>query len=215
MSALSLAEKWRPRTWGEVVGQDKAVSTLRRVGERGGFGGRAYFLSGPSGGGKTTCARLIAAEVADDWAVEVVDAGALTPARLRDLFDGLRTYSMGKGGRALIIEEAHGLSAAVVRALLVLLESIPAHAAVCFTTTTEGLDKLDGIDAAPLFSRTIRVPLAQRGVAEAFAERARTIAQAENLDGQPVERYMRLAKDNRNNLRAMLSAIEAGAMIDG
>ena len=35
---------------------------------------------------------------------------------------------------------------------------------------------------------------------------------AEGLDGLPIERYYRLAKDCGNNLRTMLTAVEAGAM---
>ena len=72
------------------------------------------------------------------------------------------------------------------------------------------LDDLE--DASPLSSRCLRLDLARRGLAEAFAQRAREIAAAEGLNGRPVEDYDRLAKQERNNLRAMLCRTEAGAM---
>src|SRR5262245_17092896 len=55
-----LAEQYRPRAWADVVGQDRAVNRIQGLVKRG-LGGRAFWLSGQSGTGKTTIARLIAA----------------------------------------------------------------------------------------------------------------------------------------------------------
>jgi hypothetical protein len=49
-------------------------------------------------------------------------------------------------------------------------------------------------------------------LARAFAERAKQIAQAEGLDGKPIEQYVRLVQTHRQNFRAVLQAIEAGEM---
>ena len=48
----ALHEQYRPRTWGDVAGQDVAVSAIRRCLARG-WDGRAWWITGASGDRKS------------------------------------------------------------------------------------------------------------------------------------------------------------------
>lgn len=105
-----LFEAYRPRSWSEFIGHEKAVGRVEVLRKRG-LGGRAYWINGQSGTGKTTLAYLIAGELAGEFDIEELAAGAITPAKLRQIESGMVYRGLGKeGGRAYIINEAHGLS---------------------------------------------------------------------------------------------------------
>jgi len=189
---------------------DKTIGTGLRAGE-------LLLIGGAQGTGKTTIAKLIAAEIADEFNVCVYNATEFTLAVAREAVRGARTYGLGqKSGRAIIVNEAHELRNDVLVYLDDALEPIPQHLVWCFTTTKAGQQQLfdDHFDAGPVFSRCTKLALAQRDLAKPFAERAQRIARSAGLDGQPIGEYLKLAVKHKNNLRAMLGDIEAGGMLE-
>ena len=114
--------------------------------------------------------------------------------------------------RVWIINEAHAVTQGAVDLLLTFLEALPKHCVVIFTTTRQPDSALFGTDNGPLYSRCHCIRLTNQGLAEPFAKRAKWIAETEGLDGQPLADYVKLVRDCKNNLRAVLQRIEAGEM---
>jgi len=212
MKNQPLWQEYRPKTYAEVVAQDKAIEVLARLRKRSLYG-RAYWISGKSGTGKTTIARILAAELADPYCITAVSGNQVNAEFLREMESGLQYRGFGRGGKVWIVDEAHLLRAPMVSRLLTILEDLPDFAAVIFTTTRQGEDRLfeENIDAGPFASRCVDLALAQRDLIKPLAARAREIAVDAGIDGKPIERYEKLLREKRSNMRHALEAIEEGA----
>lgn len=218
-STVQLYEKYRPKQLSEVVGQPKAVAIAQFQIERGFVKGGAFWLTGPTGVGKSSIASIMARSVANPECVSEynrvgeLDAGELDRIG-RDLSRPLLF-----GIRAYIVNEAHGLRGFQIDALNVLLEKSAREGTACwfFTTTWSGEDSLFGNQnqADAFVGRCIKIPLTNQGVCKPFAERLMSIGKAEGLDGLPLARYERAVKESGNNMRDSICYLQSGAMIGG
>ena len=153
---MLLYERVRPTTLDGVAGHGKIKRQLERLRDVSGWQGQVFYLVGPSGLGKTTIGRIIAASVADPIATTEIDAQDLTMEFLREAERTASFRPLGGKGWAYLCNEAHGMSGKVVSRLQTVLESpqIQKNTTWIFTTTDSGNQKLfDNMDACPFLSR--------------------------------------------------------------
>lgn len=130
----SFINKYRPQSFGEVMGHTEILSALQRV-LQGEDRPHCYLLVGPSGVGKTTIARLIG----NYLGAEIQDIDAASHSGVEDMREivELSQYMAltGEGNRIYIIDECHALSRNAWQALLKLTEEPPSHFYVALCTT--------------------------------------------------------------------------------
>ncbi len=207
-----LAERMRPRTLAEVVGQNKLLGPgawLRRALEQKRLS--SVILWGPPGTGKTTLGRIVAAEIGAFFApLSAVMAGV---KELREAVGQAQTRLSQQGQQTvLFVDEIHRFNKAQQDALL---PHVEAGTVILVGATTEN-PSFEVISA--LLSRTkvlVLEPLSQadlrRIVDQALADPERGLGR-EPLDCPPEVRDL-IAREARGDARRALATLEAAAAV--
>lgn len=152
------ARKYRPESFGALMGQDNIVRTLKNSIQRGQLA-HAYLFCGPRGVGKTTAARIFAKMIncsdpgpdmepcgkcescisfreGRSYCIHELDAASNNGVEdIKTLMEQVRIPPQTGKYSVYIIDEVHMLSAAAFNAFLKTLEEPPAHAVFIFATT--------------------------------------------------------------------------------
>jgi DNA polymerase-3 subunit gamma/tau len=154
---VTLANRYRPKKFTDVVGQEKEVELLRRILEHG-WKPNALMITGPFGTGKTTLSRLIAraflcenrqgvepcgtcpscVAIDQEANLNYVEVDAASQGLVNDvraMIDQVNYRISGKGMHIICYDESHMLSAAAQNALLHILEEGREGVMFIFATT--------------------------------------------------------------------------------
>src|SRR5438552_4028513 len=225
MSHVSLALKYRPLRFEDLVGQEQVTGPL----VQGVLLGRiapAYLFSGPRGSGKPTTARILAralnctnrkgAAPCNECAaclsitagssldvIEIDGASNRGIDDIRDIRERVRYAPAGGGKKVYIVDEVHMLTEQAFNAFLKTLEEPPPHVVFVFATTDPN-DLLETVR-----SRCQRYEFHHITVQTAF-ERLKWIAERESLEVEEGALYF-LARRAEGSLRDALVLLDQAA----
>src|SRR5215213_3373112 len=215
MKYATLYRKWRPRRFGEVVGQEPVVRTLSRAIETGRVA-HAYLFSGPRGTGKTSTAKVLAMglncekgptpepdgtcescrAIVNNSSLDVVEMDAASNRgidEIRDLRDRVNLAPVSGRVKVYIIDEVHMLTPEAFNALLKMLEEPPEH--VVFVLATTEKHKV----LPTIISRCQAFDFRRPGV-ETLSRKLAEIAEAEGIEVEP-EALTTIAREGRGSFR--------------
>lgn len=156
-SSQSLYRKWRSQTFGDLVGQEPVIRTLKNALNSGKLA-HAYLFTGPRGTGKTSTARLLAKtincsapvngepcnvcqqcrEITAGNSFNVIEIDAASNRgidSIRDLRDKVKMPPSTGKYKVYVLDEAHMLTPEAFNALLKTLEEPPPYAIFVLATT--------------------------------------------------------------------------------
>jgi len=198
MSYIAMARKWRPRSFGEMVGQEHIAQTLKNAISTGNIH-HAFLFTGTRGVGKTTSARILAAmlnctsdnkpcgqcdnckaiAIGSSMDVSEFDAASNSGVDdMRELLEAAQYPPITSKYKILIIDEVHAISKQAWNSMLKTLEEPPLYLVFIFATTE--VNKVP----ATILSRVLRFDFKRLSPLQ-ISKRLVFICEQENIKAAP------------------------------
>lgn len=229
MSYLVLARKWRPKAFGELVGQEHVVRAISNALDSGRVH-HAFLFTGTRGVGKTTIARLLAKalncdngvsaqpcggcsacrEIDEGRFVDLIEVDAASRTKVEDTRELLENvqYAPSRGRyKVYLIDEVHMLSGHSFNAFLKTLEEPPPH--VKFLLATTDPQKLP----ITVVSRCLQFHLKRLPIGQ-ITDRLSHILGAEGVSTEPAALPL-IARAADGSLRDALSLLDQALVFGG
>lgn len=214
---VAIYEKLRPKTIDEFIGFSQQIASLDKLNEILGWSGQVFWITGYSGTGKTTLARIIANKVSGGIDIDEIDGQDLSVDKIREIVRMAHYMPMCGESYAVIVNEAHTLGTKSISMLQTALEEphVQKNVTWAFTTTIRGQQHLfdNRLDAFPFLSRAIMIDLKpDEDTVQQFAEYLYRTSGALGLNGKTLRDYKTLLVECKCNLRQALQQIVSGKM---
>ena len=132
----SLANKYRPKSWHDVVGQSITIKILKQQIIKD-LIKNCYLFCGPTGDGKTTIARIFSKSInGDGYSPIEIDAASNNGVdNVRQLVSEAYKRDLNGKYKVIIVDECHMITTAGWNAFLKCLEETPKYTIFLFCTT--------------------------------------------------------------------------------
>lgn len=224
---MSLYNNYRPMGYGEVIGQEGIIASLKNMVAENKVSSTMLFY-GPRGTGKTTCARILAKALncdspkepgvpcgecesckdianGDSLNVMEIDAASSTGVdNMRELKSSANLVGVGGKWKVYIIDECHMLSKAAQNSALKMLEESP-EKTVFILATTE-LHKVEGT----IVSRSLMFDFRPVTI-DMISKRLSLICDSEKFEYEEAALAL-IAKIARGGVRDSISILERVAL---
>jgi len=120
---LRLVDKYRPKTFEEIVGQDHILPQIRDIVERGIENAPHMLFSGPAGTGKTTTAMVIARSwFGRDWRRYFIELNASDERGITTIREKVKKFALASGWKIIFLDEADSMTSDAQNALRRIME---------------------------------------------------------------------------------------------